>query len=701
MSEVHAKITPRHLERSAVVYLRQSTEKQVRHNTESRRLQYALADRARDLGFRKVEVIDSDLGVSAAAGGRRREGFERLLTQVAIGEVGIVFSREVSRLSRTDKDWCRLMEVCHLFDTLIGDDQQVYDLSLTDDQLILGIKGTLSVVELRILRMRMHAGTEAKARRGELVRLLPPGYVHDELGRIVKDPDERVAQAMKSVFETFGRIGSVRQTFLWYRSEQVKLPVNKSRGGRMRLVWQLPTLVFIKSVLQNPVYAGAYVWGRRPTETVLVEGQLRKRQGAPQRAEECRVLIKDHHEGYIDWTRYEEIQRMIGANNTRGAGADEAVGPVREGQGLLAGLLRCGRCGRKLHVRYWGRSGTSARYLCRGTYGSGGAYCLAFGGTGVDRRFSEELLKVLSPLGVRASVEALQRLEAGRQEKRSVLTRDLQQLEWEAQKAFEQYDQVDARNRLVAGELERRWNESLLAVDEIKSALRELDGERPALSEEERNRILAMGERFGEVWNSPHCPAPVKKRIIRAVVEEIIADWDESEKLLSFTIRWRGGCHTAYQMARPVGGPEQKTDLEDLEIIRRMALRYGDGEIARVLNVAGRRTGKGNRWNESRVASTRKRYHIEGRRRTIRDPEILTKAQAARHCQVSTTTIHRLVEAGVLEMHQVVPWASWEIKRSDLDCEQVRSIIARLKRTGKLMIEGDDLSGQKSLFPTP
>src|SRR6266704_2225707 len=401
MTEVpySSKIKPEHLARRAIVYLRQSSEKQVRLNKESQNLQYAVAERVRALGWKQVEIINSDLGSSAGIAAARREGFERVLSSVALGEVGIVGSREVSRLSRTDKDWCRLLEVCQIFGTLIADEQQVYDLNYLDDQLVLGIKGTLSVVELKVLRQRLQAGQESKARRGELFKRLPVGYV----------------------------------------------------------------------------------WGRRPVATLLIEGRLEKRQSATRRAEDCRVFIRDHHVGYIDWASYEENRRMTRRNSVNWQG-DETMAAIRAGQGLLVGLLRCGHCGRKLHVRYWGGSGTHARYLCRGDYDDGGQYCLGFGGASVDRRLGQELLRVISPFGVEASLRALEELSAGDAAQRAALSSKLEQLEYEAKKAFEQYDVVDARNRLVAGELERRWNEKLEEITTVKQRLSSLNEKRYSLS---------------------------------------------------------------------------------------------------------------------------------------------------------------------------------------------------------------------------
>jgi hypothetical protein len=573
----------------------------------------------------------------------------------------------------------------------------VYDLALTDDQLILGIKGTMSVVELRILHMRMVAGMEAKARRGELVRMLPPGYLYDAEGKVVKDPDRRVAQAIELMFHKFREIGSVRQTLLWFRSAGVELPVNKSVGGKMRIIWRAPTLCFVRSVLGNAFYAGAYLWGRRPQEKVVVEGRLVKRTARQHRAEECRVCIRDHHEPYIEWEHFQEVQQMIEGNNTQ-SGSDEVAGAVRAGQGLLAGLLRCGRCGRKLHVRYWGKRGTSARYACVGDFSEGGNYCLSFGGAGVDRRFGEEVLKVLSPLGIEASLMAVERLEQEGEQRREAARRQLEQTEYAARKAFEQYDEVDARNRLVASELERRWNEKLEEVERLKAALSEEEQKRRVLSEQEREEIVALGEQIPAVWHSAGAPARLKKRIIRTVIEEVIVDLTDEEKRLTFTVRWKGGSHTRFQMPKPAGAAAQRTSADDVEIIRRMAVRYGDDMIARVLNMLGRKTGKGNRWTMLRVATARKRAGIAGQNRTKEDPGTLTVVGAAREYGVSTTTIKRLAAAGLLSKEQAAPWAPWEIRRADMESAVVQRIIRKLKQTGKLDLEGDGLGVQKTLF---
>lgn len=690
------KVKPEHLARKAIVYLRQSTDKQVRQNTESQRLQYAVADRVRALGWKQVEIINSDLGSSAGIGAAQRDGFERVISLVALGEVGIVGSREVSRLSRTDKDWCRLMEVCQIFGTLIADEQQVYDLNYLDDQLVLGIKGTLSVVELKVLRERLLAGQEAKACRGELFKRLPIGYALDAVGKVMLYPDQRVVEAIQLVFTKFRELWSVRQTFQWFRDHDVELPANPIQG--VRLVWKIPSQSLIRDILCNPFYAGAYVWARRPVTTRLVDGRLEKRQGAMCRAEECRVFIRDHHVGYIDWATYEENRRMIRRNSVNWTG-DESMAAVRAGQGLLVGLLRCGHCGRKLHVRYWGGRGTHARYLCKGDYDDGGQYCIGFGGSSVDRRLGQELLQVIAPLGVEASLRALEELSNSDAAQRTALSRKLEQLVYEAKRAFEQYDAVDARNRLAASELERRWNEKLEEIEVAEKRLATLDEQRHSLSVEEEIEIRTLGDRFAEVWQSNRCPPTLKKMIFRTAIEEIVVRADRDKNSLELLIHWKGGTHTQVAMERPRSATETGTPVEALEIIRRMAVRHGDDQIASVLNRRGYSTGKGKRWNQTRVATARRNHSIAGQKRAAPDLETVSLSQAAKICGVSHRTIERLVEAGLLTRQQATPRAPWVIQRTDLDTAPIHRIVDRLHNTGKLTFEEEGCTeDQLALF---
>jgi DNA invertase Pin-like site-specific DNA recombinase len=691
------KITPFHLARRAIVYIRQSSDHQVRNNLESQRLQYALVERARGLGWLQVECVDTDLGASASLGATHRAGFDSVLAAVARGEVGIILAREVSRLSRTDKDFCRLLELCQVFGTLLGDADQIYDPVLMDDQLILGIKGTLSVVELRVLRLRLIQGVQAKASRGELVRLLPAGYELDGERHPVLSPDERVRDAMAQVFTTFRTTWSVRQTLLWFQSEARLVPVRQRRGNRWLLHWRLPTQSFLTDVLSNPWYAGAYVYGRRATQVDYKDGVLVRRVGRRRPPEACTVFLRDHHEGYITWDQFEEHRRIM-TRNSHTVGAATASSPIRTGSGLLAGLLRCGRCGRHLHVRYWGRAGTAPRYLCVGTYEAGGEYCLGFGGRAAETAVSAELLRVISPLGLAASEAALERRTEEDDSRRRALELALRQLEFEARRAFEQYDEADPRNRLVAAELERRWNAKLEEAARVRSTLDGLSPRTALVGQEERETIAWLGSHFAQVWSHPDCPGELKKKILRTLIHEVIVDLDEVRQQLSFTIHWAGGTHTRLEVTTPSKGKAQATATSDLDVISALAVRYGDDDIARVLTRMGSRTGKGLRWTRERVKSARTRAAIAGRAKTIESPELLNMNAAARYSGVSDTTIRKLVDAGLIRNEQTIPWAPWEIPRGDLERDAVKQVLRHLQTTGRLVLTPTCSSGQQELF---
>jgi hypothetical protein len=415
-------------------------------------------------------------------------------------------------------------------------------------------------------------------------------------------------------------------------------------------------------------------------------------------AEDASVYIPDHHPGYISWAQYQRNQDIM-HNNGGNFTQDETALAVRSGQGLLTGLLRCARCGRKLYIRYWGKSGTAARYVCAGDFATGGRYCLGFGGATVDKRLGEEILKVISPHGVNASIAAIERLGNQDSDRHAALQRQYQQLQYESQRAFDQYDQADPANRLVADVLEQRWNDKLEALERLQV---ELDAHREARaspSPAETEAILALGNDFAAVWDDAACPMVLKKKIARTLINEIVVDLDEVAQVLQMIIHWHGGCHTSLTLPKPHSGAiAHKTALEDIEVITKMAHRYRDDEIARVLSKLGRRTGKGNRWTQSRVAYVRKKYNIATPDLDKPDPDILSLAKAAKYCSVSDTTLIRLIKENILACEQVAPYAPLEIQRADLDGEPVSSILKHLKATGKLTFEGDTPANQQSLF---
>ena len=691
------KVRDEHLARKAMVYLRQSSMKQVMNNRESRRLQYAMEEEARGLGFAQIEVVDCDLGIRASIGYERR-GFEYVISEIAKGHVGAVVSREVSRLSRTDKDWCHLLELCQVFDTLVLDEERVYDLSEIDDQLMLGIKGRMSVVELKVLKMRMQDGKEEKARRGELKMRLPPGYVYDPFDKVVKDPDERVRKAILSIFQKFREVWSVRQTFKWFHENDVSLPANIWGGSSTKLQWKLPSQSFVDNVLHNPFYAGAYVYGRRPNKTVFSDGKLTRKAGNPLPPEECRVFIKDHHDGYISWEEFQRNRERMRRNSLK-FGSDPSVAAVRSGHGLLAGLLRCGHCGRKLQVRYWGKSGTTPRYFCNGTYDTGGDYCISFGGEKIDARFGEEILCAISEFGVDASLRAIKTFDGQQDARCHALALELKQLEYEAGRAFDQYDQVDPKNRLVAEELESRWNAKMSQVKTAKEALVSLQSDRQSITREDENVIRSLGRNFTLVWNDVNCPMELKKKIAHTVIKEIMVKTSDDSQTLHFVTHWKGGCHTKIYLPRPRPATQMKTSMEALEVIRKMAPNYGDDQIAAVLNKSGLRTGKEKRWNQTNVATARRNYSIAGQKRAKERPDVLTLSQAAKYCNVSQHTIQRLVNSGLLPNSQAVPNAPWELMKPDIDSPKIKAVLNHLKQTGILSIEGGHLENQLSLMP--
>ena len=690
-----SNIEARHLSRCAVVYLRQSTMVQVRNNLESQRLQYALVDRAKALGFSRIEVIDTDLGFSGGAASGGRPGFEHLVSLVALDQVGIILSREVSRLSRNDSDWCRLLDICRAFGTLIGDDDHVYDPSELDDQLILGIKGTLSVVELGILKLRMQQGKELCASRGKLRFRLPSGYVYNLDGHPVKDPDQRTRELVDLVFRKFRELQNGRQLFMWFHDEGIEMPVKQYAGGKLRVRWRKPTCLFLADMIKSPFYAGAYVYGRRPVETTVRDGNLIKRVGRLRCAEESRVFIRDHHEAYLSWEEYEENVATLKKNAPRKQTSD-ALTSARKGAGLLVGLLRCGHCGRKLHVNYWGRTGTSPRYVCTGAHADAGDGCMGFAGTLVEKALQEQILEVVSPLGIDASLVARERVCDAAKDRLSVLTRRAQQLQYEAKRAFEQYDEADPKNRLVAAELERRWNDKLADEQEAESKLAEATTQNAELDAPTLERLAYLGEHFMTAWESPDCPNDVKKKIIRLLIEEIVVNRNECE--LVFIVHWVGGVHTRVRFERPAPGSHVKTSQDAMDIIRALAPRYEDSVIAGVLNRNGQTTGMGNKWNRARVTAARRRHDIKP---TLQSPEslgLLSLQKAVVYCGVSRQTVHKLIRAGLLRNEQTIPLAPLEIRQDDIDSPKVQSLLRNLKETGTLSLAGDTAILQPSLF---
>ncbi len=662
------KITSGHLRRSAFVYVRQSSTAQVEHNRESTERQYRLVDRAVELGWNRaqIDVVDKDLGVSGS-GLSKRSGFAQMTAQVALGHVGIVLGLEVSRLARNNADWYRLLDLCGATDTLIGDADGIYHPGLFNDRLVLGLKGTMSEAELHVLRARLEGGIRNKAARGELRRGLPVGFVWgEEDGEVRFHPDEAVTGAVRTVFERFAEMGSARRVWLWFRSQGLSFPLQSSTLEEIR--WVTPTYAKIHQVLTNPVYAGAYVYGKTRHERYVDEdGQVRKRVRRLPRSEWA-VLIHDHHPGFIDWETYEAIQSRV-ASNTRPRPHDPG-GAVREGAALLQGIATCGRCGRGLRVHYTGRA-ASPGYYCTGDVivNGRGKHCLRVGGRQIDEAVASALLQALAPAGLEASVQAAEKLEADHDAALAQWRRQVERAGYEAQRAERRYRAVDPDNRLVARGLEAEWEKCLRELEAAEAELQRREQQRPhKLSAEERTSILAMGNDLESVWSAPTTTDRDRKELIRTLLEEVIIAVDREAQQAHLTLRWRGGLMSDLDVPLLRSRPAPiRTDEDTVDLVRRLAAHYPDAVIAGVLNRQGRKTATGKSFTANRVCSLRNHWRIPRFQPPPQPPEgdPMTIKKAADTLGVAPSTLHRWLNDGFVAGEQLTPGAPWRIRVTD------------------------------------
>ncbi len=668
MSE-RSKLTASHLRRTAFVYVRQSSQAQLERNVESTERQYALVQRAIELGFAReqVLVIDEDLGISGS-GLSDRSGFARLAAEVALGHAGLVLGLEVSRLARNNVDWYRLLDLCGVTDTVIGDTDGLYHPGSFNDRLLLGLKGTMSEAELHVLRARLEGGIRNKAARGELRKALPVGLVWGEAeGEILLDPDEAVRGAIRTIFERFAELGSVRQVWLWMRRERVQFPMRRFAHGEIE--WTTPTYHQIHSVLESPVYAGAYAFGKTRRERYVDEhGQTRQRMRRLPQAE-WEVLIWDHHPGYIDKATYDRNRERI-ARNTRPR-AHQTGGAVREGAALLQGIAVCGRCGRKLKVHYQGRRGhQSPAYHCPSSIlvENRGSWCLRIGGTQIDQAVAGALLAALTPAGVKAALQAAEALEQDHDAALKQWRLQVERARYQAERAERRYRQVEPEHRLVARGLERDWERALaeLAKAEAELALREQQRPR-ALTDTERERLLAFGTDLGRVWSAPTTTDRDRKQLLRCLIEEVIIDANREERRATLTIRWGGGAITELAVTLPKPQPAIRTDEDTIALLERLAAHYDDGRIAGILNRQGRRSATGERFTAIIVGGLRRYRGIPTYKPPTEPPdgELLPVSKAADELGVAASTLFRWLQAGFIRGEQDTPGAPWRIRVND------------------------------------
>ncbi len=666
------KITPDHLGRSAVVYVRQSTMTQVLENTESQRRQYGMAETARALGFASVEVIDDDLGRSGS-GSVDRPGFQKLVASVCAGSVGAVFCIEASRLARNGRDWHHLIDLCALVGTLVVDPDGTYDPRLVNDRLLLGLKGTMSEYELSLLRQRGLAARDSKARRGELRFALPPGYCWTELGQIEIDPDERVADAIRLVLRKFGELGSARQVMLWLQDAGLKLPAMRRNTQVCKIEWRPAAYHTVLQILRHPVYAGAYVFGRTADRTRVVDGRARKTTGHSKPRAAWNVLLRDHHPEYISWEQFEANQQLISENAHMQKRTERKS--ARGGRALLTGLVRCGRCGRTMRVFYGSKSGHSHRYQCRGDDSHvGGWLCIGIGGLRVDRAVAAQVVEAVSGHAVEAAIRAAGQVARLDDDMRQAIGRELEEARYEASLAARRYEAVDPAKRLVARELESRWNAALERVADLEARLVRHDASASLRPKIDEAALMSLARDLPAAWNAPGTDIRTKQRILHILIQEVLLDLDDAANEAAVTIHWAGGRHTGLRVSRVrCGRYPAGRQTSPVEVIRKLGGQWPDREVASTMNRMRCKPADGKAWTTVRVQELRDRLGIAPFDPSANRVETVSADEAAVRLGICVGSVRKLIREGALPATQLMHSAPWQIPVAALGSDAVRT----------------------------
>ena len=657
-TEAHQKITTNHLKRGAYLYVRQSTLRQVFENTESTKRQYALRQRAVALGWssEQVVVIDTDLGQSGASA-VDREGFQKLVTEVGMGRAGIVLGLEVSRLARNSTDWHRLLEICALTDTLILDEDGVYDPSHFNDRLLLGLKGTMSEAELHVLRSRLRGGILSKARRGELRLRLPVGFVRDGAGRVVLDPDKQVQESVRLLFDTFSRTGAVHATIKHFRVKGLLFPTRVAAGLRKgELMWVPLSLGRASSALHNPNYAGAYAFGRN---------RWRKKPNGRMHHErlpskEWHVLIREAHPGYISWEEHERIATRLEAS-AKALGYERTQ--PREGSALLQGHAICGLCGSRMHIHYATRRGTLIpNYVCVGRgRGFGDPCCQSILGTEIDAAVGKLLVEAVTPMALTMALAIHEEIRARLDEADRLRHRQVERAQYEVDHARHRYMQVDPANRLVADSLEADWNATLRVLAEAQEEYqRQRSADRVVVDDEQTERILALTTNFPAAWADPKTPHRERKRMLALLIEDVTLI---KQRHVTAAIRFRGGATTTLTLPRPLTAQQQRaTQLEVREQIDTLLDEYTDAHIIHVLSERGLKTGAGDAFTSESLQWLRFSAKLKTLKQRLLEAGMLTATQMTAQFGHSRQVLSRLRLEGKLKAricNDTGQWLYW------------------------------------------
>jgi DNA invertase Pin-like site-specific DNA recombinase len=674
------KIQGYHRDRLAVVYVRQSTLQQIERHQESTRLQYGLVERALELGWvrSQVQVIDDDLGKSGRTA-EGRLGFQRLVSEVSLNHVGMVLGIEMSRLARSCRDWYQLLEVCGLFGTLIGDLDGIYDPSDYNDRLLLGLKGTMSEAELHVLKQRMLAGKRAKAARGELGMQVPMGYIRRPSGEVIKDPDAQVQSTVTLIFDQFARRGTINGVLKYLVAQRIELPHRVRSGlGKGDLEWHRPNRVTLSNLLHNPIYAGAYVYGRRPIDP------QRQQPGRPAtgkrvaQPEHWAVLLQDRLPAYISWAQFEHNRRQLEANTAQGLGA------IRYGPSLLSGLVICGRCGLRMSSVYRNNA-HQLRYDCnRMAVDYGEARCQSLVGQVLDDFVSQQVLRALEPAALEISLKVAEDVEAERRQIYHHWQQRRERAHYQVERAARQYQTVEPEHRLVARTLERQWEAALAAEAALQADYERFLAQQPAtLSGEERAAIRRLANDIPALWRASTTTAADRQAIIRQLVERVIVTVQGDSEQVAVQLHWFGGQGTQATLTRPVARVDQLSYYPQL--MARVAALHAEGyqgtAIARLLNAEGWHPAKRcETFNGAMVQSLLARLGLRSQRRTparevSRQPDEWTLAELSHRLDRPQPTLYRWLHRGVLKARQVIQQGHplWLIQADTNELERLRS----------------------------
>ena len=670
---IPSKVRAEHLNRAALVYVRQSTMAQVRFNQESTQRQYALQERALSLGWPEehIRVIDGDLGISGS-GRSKRPGFAQLVTSVSLGEVGAVFGLEISRLARSSAYLMKLLELCGLFGTLVIDEDGVYDISDFNDRLLIGLKGTMGEAELHFLHARMIGGKENAASRGELRFPLPVGYIYDADGKTIMDPDEEVQHAISTLFRAFRSSGSAYGTVRYFAENGLSFP-KRAYGGAWngKISWGTLTHSRVLSVIHNPAYTGAYVYGRyRDNKTIDADGHFEHHPVRLPNREDWKVFLPEHHLAYISWDDFEENQKLLDSNRTN----SERCGPAREGAALLPGVLLCGKCGRRMTVRYTGTGGIRPLYECIGRWEHGNkATCSSVPADVLDQAVSEKILSVMKPSELEISLKVMHSIGDTNKISDKQWLLAIERAQYEADRTERQFMLADPENRLVVRSLETNWNQKLKELEKAKQDYAVYSSKRPWIpSEAEEQSILNLARRIPEIWNAPSSTPKEKKRIIRILIEDITVLSEKRCSDFSIGIRFRSGKCEQLSLKKPLPCADRKRHTDDtIALIKELASSLDDYEIADHLNQDGITTPEGKDFTYAGVRWIRYKHDISGPYQ--RNCQGVSVAEAANLLGISTGKVYYGISSGKIPARKQHSGWPWEILIDKANLETIKS----------------------------